>query len=195
MSLKTSAESYEKQSLILGWVSILMTPVCTLVALLGGYGIIASISDGYATNARDILECVLAIAGTLLVSYDGGTKPHWITSTLMGGGAYGIALFPCCNGKVSVTRLPTSITKVFHGCFAAIFFVGMAYMSFFIFSKEDSKHKTIYRAGGVLLLLLCVLFALCEWVFNSISFDVLLVEGAALTVFGIIWLLHRHFTK
>lgn len=188
MSNEITVISYKQLRTLIGLLAFLIAPVCVIGGLIHGIGIKNSISDYYGTVMRDWFVVVLGITGACLGTYRGHDTKDRILSLIMGISAVGIAFFPCTNGTSSITAWPTAITKIFHGIFAAVFFVSMAYMSFFQFSQGNSKFNIIYRAGGILILVLCILFGVCEFLVD-IPYDVLIVETLMLWTFGGIWFL------
>jgi succinate dehydrogenase hydrophobic anchor subunit len=139
-----------------------------------------SISHYYYTRVSGIFVIILSLLAFFLIIYKGKEPVDFYTSLFAGIFALLVVLFPTNNiteicgdtaKKYAVTILPNSDFRVyFHYSTAALFFLCLSYMSFFLFTKSDkspSKRGTnkiirnrIYRTCGVLMLLaLLTLFA------------------------------------
>lgn len=153
-----------------------------------------SISSTYYTyEAGPVFMIILGAASILLMFYDGYDKTDDILNTIAGILGILICLFPCNHDTlqyVGTFKTPVVISMWIHNISAVVFFVMLAYISFFQFTKsngEMTKQKKIrniiYRvcAGGMLgsfLILLFPEFYIQTW----------LVEAIALFFFGISWL-------
>lgn len=151
-----------------------------------------SISATWYTNASTPFMIILGSASTLLMFYHGYNLVDDILNT--GAGICGllICLFPCwANIKVTGTFLiPTNISSVVHNISAIVFFVILAYNSFFQFTKSsgemDNKKKSrniIYRICGIGMLASFAILLL-----PNFHIQVWLTEAFALTFFGISWI-------
>lgn len=154
----------------------------------------ASISATYYTyEAGPVFMIILGLASGLLMYYDGYDKIDDILNTITGILGMCICLFPCYNNTlqyVGTFRTPVVISGWIHDISAVAFFVLLAYISFFQFTKSSGEmtaqkkiRNIIYRvcACGMLgsfLILLLPSFYSQTW----------LVETIALFFFGLSWL-------
>lgn len=132
-----------------------------IVAILVGH-IPSSISETYYTNAGSIFMIILGSASFLLMSYKGYEKIDDYIFTGAGVAGLGICVFPM-YAPVEVCgtfNLRPQVSNILHIGFAIIFFLLLAYGSFFLFTKSDTKpegkkkiRNIIYRVCGVGMLL------------------------------------------
>lgn len=182
--------SVKRLRCFVGWLAILLPWLGALLL----WRIPPSISSTYYTyEAGPVFMIILGLASGLLMYYDGYDKTDDILNTITGILGMCICLFPCSHDTllyVGTFRTPVVISMWIHNISAIIFFVMLAYISFFQFTKSSgnmTKQKKIrniiYRvcAGGMLgsfLILLFPDFYIQTW----------LVEAIALFFFGISWL-------
>jgi hypothetical protein len=135
----------------------------------------SSISCYYHTIMRNVFEGVLWIFAIILVFYQYHGKDNVIT-TLAGMCALGVALCPthvdsCSTCGTCVTQLSNAgIIGNFHNVFATSFFLILAFISLFIFTKKnpdpekvtDEKltRNLVYIVCGVIMLLCIVLIGI-----------------------------------
>jgi len=125
-----------------------------------------SISDYYHTRMRDVFVGIIVAIGMFLFSYTGYKDSAPITdntvTNLAGGSAIGLALFRTAPG----TEL--DLGGAIHLVFSALFFLGLAYMAFFLFTKSDPSNpptprklirNTVYRVCAVVMGAAVVLIA------------------------------------
>ena len=132
-----------------------------------------SISHYYYTRVSGIFVIILSLLAIFLIVYKGKEPVDFYISLFAGIFALLVVLFPTKNiteicgdldKKYAITILPNSDFRVyFHYTAAALFFLCLSYMSFFLFTKSDkspSKRGTnkiirnrIYRTCGVLMLM------------------------------------------
>lgn len=153
-----------------------------------------SISSTYYTyEAGPVFMIILGAASILLMYYDGYDKTDDILNTITGILGMCICLFPCNHATlqyVGTFRTPVAISMWIHNIAAVLFFVLLAYISFFQFTKSSgnmTKQKKIrniiYRVCGIGMLasfaiLLLPGFYIQTW----------LTEAVALFFFGVSWL-------
>ena len=175
---------------LIGWLGMLLP---WIVVLLVGY-FPASISATWYTNACTPFMIILGSASFLLICYKGYSKVDDILLTCSGIAGLLVCLFPTSSaafpGKVGTFMIDTELSSTIHNLSAVIFFVLLAYNSFFLFTKstgEMTRNKkirnVIYRICGIgmigsFLLLLLPAFYIKVW----------LVETIALFFFGISFL-------
>jgi hypothetical protein len=191
---------------VLIWVFLYLTS--------GHYNVLESISHYYYTRSNSIFIGVMATLSMFLIVYNyKDEKADFILSTIAGIAAIFVILFPTDNLLATscalenshvITYLACDETRVIiHYVSAAIFFVALAIMSAFIFTKSDSNKKKspqniirnrIYRSCAVLMIL-SILAILLLGKFNLIAdlkynewnltfwFEVVAIES-----FGFSWL-------
>jgi len=177
-NLISSSKTLRKVIGILG----MLLPVLLVISLYlysGHSRPLWSFSHYYFTQSVGIFVGVMCVLAIFLIVYKGKEPIDFIVSVLAGIAALLIVLFPTtnisdiCNDvekAYSVTILPKSkVRDNIHVIGAAIFFITLAFMSLFIFTKSDKpKEKRgaakitrnrIYRVCGVLIILsLLVIF-------------------------------------
>lgn len=169
-----------------------------IVSVLIGH-IPSSISDTYYTNAGAVFMIILGAASFLLMSYKGYERIDDIIYTSAGIAGLGICLFPT-YAPVEVCgtfNLRPQVSNVFHIIFAVVFFALLAYGSFFLFTKSDTKpegkkkmRNIIYRLCGIGMLLSFGILAL-----PSFSIQIWLMETIALFFFGLSFLTKANCIK
>jgi len=152
-----------------------------------------SISQYYHTPMRDIFVCILTSFGIFLFTYKGYPEDRW-PSNLAGVAALCVAFFP-----TSVGDCEAFVCRV-HFVSAAAFFLLLAYISYFLFTKTHPHNKQltpqkktcnqIYRICGVImagciLLLAIYFFFLEDQLPKTTAFW---LESVALWAFGVSWL-------
>lgn len=173
-----------------------------------------SISHYYYTRVSGIFVIILSLLSFFLIVYKGKEPVDFYISLFAGFFALLVVLFPtnnitkeCCDpvAKYSVTFLPVSNFRMyFHYSAAALFFLCLSYMSFFLFTKSNKPpsergiQKTIrnriYRTCGVLMLLaLLILFAGSLKIIHPSYFKAFpltfWMETLAIESFGFAWLI------
>lgn len=160
-----------------------------------------SLSYYYWTTSRDVLVGVLAIAGALLLTYRGYDRKDRALSMTAGIAALAVAIFPCFNesGRVGYFQAPAKASEVIHLVAACVFFLSLAYMSFFQFSKGSVQKKIlgvscnlIYRiCGASMLALMIILAAIVLSVPSAVVEEhaiIYMIESMMLVAFGSSWL-------
>ncbi|WP_228520824.1 hypothetical protein [Flavobacterium sp. HJJ] len=172
-----------------------------------------SISHYYYTRAGSIFVIVLSLLAFFLIVYKGKEPADFYISLSAGIFALLAVLFPTSNitdicgdpaKKYAVTILPVSNFRMyFHYTMAALFFICLSYMCFFLFTKsnmEPSKRGSkkilrnrIYRICAVLMFLaILVPFAGLLKIIPSYYFSkyplTFWMETLAVESFGFAWL-------
>ncbi len=179
-----------RQRVVIGCLGMLLP---LIVAFLVGY-IPQSISATWYTNACTVFMIILGWASGLLICYKGYELIDDILLTCTGIAGFGICLFPCAitaeHEKVGTFLIDNQVSNTLHFIFAVIFFVLLAYNSFFLFTKSSGditqnkrKRNIIFRVCGIgivasFLILLIPNFPCKTWV----------MEFVALFCFGISFL-------
>lgn len=144
---------------------------------------------------------VLAPASIVLLSYEGYDKLDNTITTLSGIFGLGIVLFPChvswyeSTSHVGFFSLPIHISNIIHSVCAGMFFLLLAFNSYYLFTKSGSGPMTdrkllrnrIYRICGAGMLLFEVIFAVLT-IADAPGYCTMLVEIVLLHLFGISWL-------
>jgi hypothetical protein len=181
----------------LGWLGILLPWIVLGLSLIFGYGIPDSISATYyfAPTITPFM-IILGAAGILLICYRGYDKQDNIVCTITGISGLFICLFPCATSvfeRVGTFQIPQSISGFIHNLSAIIFFLLLAYNSYFLFTKGSSnptpnklKRNKIFRICGVGMAasLICIIPVNIFDIRGGTWF----VEAIALMFFGISWL-------
>jgi hypothetical protein len=181
-----------------------------IIVVLGGFiqnGFVlgTSISSYYYTNMRDFLVGVLSCVGLFLISYKGYERIDHITSDISGILAVGIAFFPTSTisygiNKVGIFQLNNKISLYFHLTFATLFFLSLAFISIFLFTKhegnmltqEKKKRNLVYIVCGCIILfsILCIIVytLVLQNTFIAAFKPILIFETLSLISFGTSWL-------
>lgn len=167
-----------------------------------------SISSYYHTNMRDVFVAILSATAFFLFAYEGYNKMDNIIGNIAAVFALGMAFFP----ESATEPLPPCIKETMenpvvnavHYFSAAGFFLTLAYISLFVFTKKGknpTKRKLIrnkiYRICGFVMIA-CIVFIAAYTVCNnnggckSIKTinPIFWLETLALWAFGLSW-----FTK
>lgn len=166
---------------LIGWLGMLLPWI--VVALIGYFP--ASISATWYTNACTPFMIILGSASFLLICYKGYTKLDDVVLTCSGITGLLVCLFPTSSaafpGKVGTFMIDSGLSSTIHNLSAVIFFVLLAYNSFFLFTKsagEMTRNKkirnVIYRICGIgmvasFLLLLLPAFPIKIWLVETIA--------------------------
>lgn len=152
----------------------------------------ASISETYYTNAGAVFIIILGACSVFLMFYDGYNKKDDVLNTVAGIFGLLICLFPCRYSaeRVGTFQTPVAISAAIHDISAAVFFVILAYVSLFQFTKSNGnmtekkkKRNVIYRVCGLGMIASFAILLL-----PSFYIQVWLTEMFALSFFGISWL-------
>lgn len=164
-----------------------------------------SISHYYYTLMGDVFVGTLCAFGIFLITYKGYTKTDNIASNLAGLFAICVALFPtyentdlqCCIFNLAPNNFRTGI----HYSSAALFFIVLAFISYFLFTKSSGDitpqkiiRNRIYRICAFVIVLSIISIFLFHKVpaitktFSSYQ-PVFFLESLALFAFGFSWLI------
>ena len=164
-----------------------------------------SISHYYYTKMGDVFVGILCAVGLFLITYKGYKSDRFFTN-LAGIFALGIAFFPTSNIEDVLCRLyqlePSKLKETIHYVSAALFFVTLAYISIFLFTKSTGEktlekiyRNRIYRVCGVVMIVSIAMIAVVHFLLSEDfknSFyhykPVFWLESLALWAFGISWL-------
>jgi hypothetical protein len=177
-----------------------------------------SISDFYYTEIGEVFVFVMVILGTFLFTYKGQFRWENILSSIAGFCAVLVAFFPtaathktqessCHFLHTKVPQLPIGSIE-FHLIFAGLFFIVLAIVSIFFFTKADNpnvkdlrlirqkkRRNILYVICGIVMIVsiatIAVHFIMNPEV-NPDSRFVFCGETIAVTAFGVSWLTKGH---
>jgi hypothetical protein len=193
-----------------GWLGIGLPPaVLSISYLLGCCCMQDSISHYYFTEAGDLFVGTLCAVALFLFTYKGyDSRDKWSTN-IAGLFALGVAFIATNNNSADscsvITMDEDKISATIHyGC-AALFFLTLAYISFFLFTKskgqktpEKKMRNKIYRTCAVVMVGCLVVIAMVH-IFGWEEYNlehlkiVFLLETLALWAFGLSWLTKGEF--
>ena len=179
----------------IGFTGILLPLIVAIGGFISGLNIQPSISAYYWTASRDVFVGVLFIAGALLLTYNGYDLQDRITTIIAGIAAIGTAMFPMFNDVSSAGyfSLPGEVSHIFHFAFAITFFLSLAFMSYFQFTKgRHEKANRVYRICGLVIMgsivvLASTMLILSKNVYSTLRITFIL-ESVMLLAFGISWI-------
>ena len=157
--------------------------------LLGDVRLLPSISDYYSLRTRDVFVGVLVTVAWFLFTYRGYERKDDIAGNVACLFALGVAFFPNSGG---------SLERVIHYVSAAGFFVTLAGISYFLFTKsggsptpEKLLRNRVYRACAVVMVVCVLLIPLSQLAAGDTALarlsPVFWLETAALLAFGFSW--------
>jgi hypothetical protein len=168
--------------------------------------ILPSISHYYYSNMKVFFVGVLSAVSLFLFTYSGYSRLDNIITTVAAGCCFLVAIFPTYLSK-SITCLTKGSSFIkqdvngYHLLFAAMFFVILALMSIFIFTKSSLPKQDqtpakrvrnfIYRFCGIGMIICLISMGLISqfWVDKFGDFPhVFWFESLILLLFGISWL-------
>lgn len=144
---------------------------------------------------------VLTPASIVLMCYIGYDKlDNWVT-TLSGFFGLGIVLFPTkvdwlpAEAHVGFFQIPVDISNFLHALFSALFFLFLAFNSFYLFTRTGNEPMTkrkrirnyIYRICGAGMLFMEIIYVILS-LFDAPGYSVMIIEIILLHLFGISWL-------
>ncbi|SHF36336.1 hypothetical protein [Pedobacter caeni] len=161
-----------------------------------------SISHYYYTSVGALFVGILSAVGLFLISYKGFSALDDFATNLAGFCAFGIAFFatskPIESACIIVGLSGNSLREILHYVSAAVFFLTLSYISFFLFTKSKgtkTKKKVIrnriYRVCAVLMLIFVVLIFITDKLIKVSDHLHLTfwLEWGALISFGFSWLI------
>jgi hypothetical protein len=155
-----------------------------------------SLSIYYYTDVRNVFVASLCAVGVFLICY---RYQHWddVISTFAGAFAIGVAFCPTLPPNPSDLA---RVLGVLHDVFAIAFFVTMALMCLFLFTRSDippsertsqkNKRNLVYRVCGVVILVFTVLAVLTSLASKSFVEEVhplFWCEAVGTFTFGVAW--------
>ena len=192
----------------IGWLGILLpaTIITGNLIFSNCHKVQDSISHYYYTVTGNVFVGTLCAVALFLISYKGypGDNKDNILTTLAGLFALGIAFFPTNNNSTdscAILQLPDNDTRrIVHYVCATIFFILLAFISFFFFTKSKGVkterkilRNKIYRTCAIVIIV-CVLLIALYGIFGRqlvslIKYKpIFWLEWVALLAFGTSWL-------
>ncbi|MBN2341938.1 MAG: hypothetical protein JXX29_16210 [Deltaproteobacteria bacterium] len=167
-----------------------------------------SLSGYYYTSIRDVFESFLFASGLLLIVYQGNNKLDKYLTTAAGILAIGVVTFPTepasttpiCEGVTTtgIFELPFHVSRWFHIASAISFFVVMAIVCLFRFTKhqdnapEERKRLDFrYKVCGFFILVGATVTFTFKLFFPECMkfYPVLVAEAVSLAAIGYGWFL------
>lgn len=196
--------SYNTLRITIGWLGILLPLAMIAGNFLFGqcHFLQDSNSHYYYTITGNLFTGILCAVALFLIAYKGFDNDHIFTS-LAGLFALGVAMFPTndtsTDGCAIVHLPPNELRNIVHYSSAALFFITLAYISLFLFTKskgyktkQKEKRNKVYVVCGAVILIAITSIAL----FTLFGKDDILdnynltfwLEWVALIAFGLSWL-------
>jgi len=198
------AISYLTMRKAIGILGIVLPFAMVIGSAIGGYEVIqSSISDYYYTNMRNLFVGILCAVGLFLFSYKGYEGIDNISGNLAGIFAFGIAFLPTEPDCLYMAQQHNDLIGHFHLASAALFFITIALISIFLFTKigdddptpEKERRNIVYRVCGYSILasqaLMGIYIGVLKDCYPALQnyHPVFWLEAIALLMFGISWLL------
>lgn len=181
-------------------------------AVFGGVDLLDTISNYYYTNMQDMFGGSLCAVALFLITYKGHPAGGRIkinidnvVTNIAGAAALGVVLFPMSLKSIipmhiGTFRLIESVSDALHVASAAVFFLAIAFICMFLFTKTDKKkigkdkrnRNRVYRSCGIaivasLALILVYNLFLTGTVLSQLR-PLFFLESVALIAFGFAWL-------
>ena len=198
--------SYQTLRKAVGWLGVLL-PFSMLAGnyfLKGCTCIQDTISNYVYTVTGSLFIGILCADALFLIVYKGYDKRDALWTNAAGILALGIAFLPTNDDSAdscAIIHLPYSTTRnMVHYTCAASFFLSLAYISLFLFTKSTGvktkqkiKRNRVYRVCGVTIIIAIALIALYGLIHQAGSRlsrikPIFWLETIALLAFGISWL-------
>ncbi len=198
--------SYDTLRKAIGWLGILLpAAMITGNSAFGNCHVLQdSTSHYYYTVTGNLFTGIVCAVALFLIVYKGFELLDNVITTLAGCFALGIAMFPTNNNSAdscAIFDLPLNeLRNDVHYWFAALFFITLAFISLFLFTKSKGPktklkktRNTVYRVCGIIILVIVALLAIYSfWDERFQRFNrykpVFWLEWVALTAFGTSWL-------
>lgn len=192
-----------------GWLGLLLPAALLLCNFIFGrcHHVQDSISHYYYTIGGNLFVGILCAVALFLLSYRGypDDKRDKYCAGLAGIAALGIAFFPTNDNSSDSCAIihyaDDSLRRGIHYSCAMVFFLLLAYMSYFLFTKSKG-HKTdrkllrnkLYKWCGALILFFIALIAVYGFFPKQFAFldkykPIFWLEWCALIAFGTSWLI------
>lgn len=178
---------------IIGILAMSLPVLLILTNILFGVKAVQdSISHYYYTPAIGAFALVLGFTAMFLIIYKGYDRFDRVACFIAGVSAIGIILFPTNANEDSLFSWHTN-TNIIHFVFSGVFFITLAVISLFLFTKsigyateQKIRRNALYRICGIIILSATVLIVLFH--FAKIYWVTLWLEWIGIIAFGISWL-------
>jgi hypothetical protein len=160
-----------------------------------------SISSYYYTGAHDIYVGIFVIIAMVLFIYKGYTLRDNIITNIGAVSVIIMGFFPSSPERSIADGLNSHLSSFIHFFFISIFFLTMAYISLFIFTKSAAfatraklLRNKVYRICGMVIILCLGILPMSEYfsidIFGPLKtlHPVLFFETLAFFSFGVSWL-------
>jgi hypothetical protein len=162
-------------------------------------GLPETISAYYYTDMRNVLVGALCAIGVYLLYYPGYDRGDNITTALAGLGSITLALSPTFPPEPAVRTAAETVAGVLHYTGAGVFFLGLAYLSYFRFTRtagapteQKLRRNVLYRVCGVVMVVAIAVAVLLDRVLPVAVLDAVVpvfwLEALAVFAFGVSWL-------
>jgi hypothetical protein len=162
-------------------------------------GLPGTISAYYYTDMRNVLVGALCAIGVYLLYYPGYDRGDDVTTALAGLGAITLALSPTFPPDPAVPTAAETVAGVAHYVGAGAFFLSLAYLSYFRFTRtagapteQKLKRNVLYRVCGVVMVVAIVVAVLLDNVLPVAVLEAVVpvfwLEAVAVLAFGVSWL-------
>lgn len=188
--------SYLTLRKVIGVLGVALAGLCVASGIIFGTGAVeSSISAYYLTNMRDLFVGVLVTAGAFLLTYTGYDRTDNVLSSIAGVAAIGVAIFPMAyTAPGNIFGLGMPFVGILHYIAAAVFFIALAYISYFQFTKGSSdtrkkrQRNLVYRISGIVMFGFLVLVGLeAALPIDGGYYFILIAEAIMLIAFGASW--------
>jgi hypothetical protein len=162
-------------------------------------GLPETISAYYYTDMRNVLVGALCAIGVYLLYYPGYDRCDNLTTAAAGLGAITLALSPTFPPDVPVRTTAEWVSGVLHYAGAGVFFLGLAYLSYFRFTRsagaptpQKLRRNVLYRVCGVVMVAAIAVAVLLDAILPAAVLEadvpVFWLEAVAVLAFGLSWL-------
>ncbi|UPT66545.1 MAG: hypothetical protein M0D57_19135 [Sphingobacteriales bacterium JAD_PAG50586_3] len=199
-----------------GWLGVLLPFVLLLgncfLSMYSSYEtdcnpIKSSISHYYYTRMGEVFVGTLCAVSLFLFCYKGPEPIDGRLSNFAAVCALGVVLFPTSSVNLACNLRAYEVNTAMgaiHFVFAALFFITLACISLFLFTKskghktvEKIKRNRIYRACGYIMFVTLILIFIYVRFFENEQLEklhpVFWLEAVALAAFGFSWLTKGEF--
>jgi hypothetical protein len=167
--------------------------------LFFGPGLPDTISAYYYSDMRNVLVGAMCAIGVYLLYYPGFDRGDNITTALAGLGAITLALSPTTPPAPEVPTPAEVVAGVGHYTGAGVFFLALAYMSYFRFTRtagapteQKLRRNVLYRVCGVVMVVAIAVAVVLDLALPLAVLDsvhpVFWLEALAVFAFGVSWL-------
>jgi hypothetical protein len=167
--------------------------------LFFGPGLPDTISAYYYTDMRNVLVGAMCAIGVYLLYYPGYDRGDTVTASFAGSGAILLALSPTVPPGVADPTTAETVGGVLHYAGAGVFFLSLAYLSYFRFTRtagaptaQKLERNVLYRVCGVVMVVAIAVAVLIDNVLPAAVLEavhpVFWLEALAVLAFGVSWL-------